>query len=578
MINRLSLFTTMLVLWSLPSAATPPIVVEDYEKSTGSLPTWVVNIPETNASAKVSSLHPHDGKQCLDVHYKFTEGTNYQYIGVANKVKIQSAVHRLHFYLYGNSSRCTFGVQLQDAFGETHQYARGLLPHGGIVDFTGWQEVSVDLDAGHETWGGDKNGKIDYPITAITFTVGQPGQNSKNEASEGDIYYDGVSVESEKSAAETLGSQVSVISPPYCSEVRGDTKIVIDALGFATVTAKCWKQGGKFGSDSTVATVNTDPFGKCSFVLHADQYPHGPITVRISGVNGSTKDNCYLQLYNRGGIAWNSGLPKEAPPAATGMTLLYADDFSGPMSISATDPAAKYYDHKPPNGVQDFSVHGFSDPGTDRNPFSQTDSYLRIRANDATHSSGLICSIKNDGTGIKAAAPCYFECRFIGPNAIGSWPAFWLMTDYMTDYKLKGDKTPVDELDIIEAYGGEGPHEPNAYDTFMITPHCWNQSDELKALGDKAFATLKNPCHMKSFGIPSTWYESFHTYGCKVTETETIYYVDDIEVGRHATLPICKDHPLFFMINLATGGGWPVDLSRYGKIDMYVDWVRVYKK
>jgi hypothetical protein len=31
------------------------------------------------------------------------------------------------------------------------------------------------------------------------------------------------------------------------------------------------------------------------------------------------------------------------------------------------------------------------------------------------------------------------------------------------------------------------------------------------------------------------------------------------------------------MVNLATGGGWPVDLSRYGNIvDMYVDFIRVY--
>ena len=34
----------------------------------------------------------------------------------------------------------------------------------------------------------------------------------------------------------------------------------------------------------------------------------------------------------------------------------------------------------------------------------------------------------------------------------------------------------------------------------------------------------------------------------------------------------------FFMIDLATGGGWPVDLSRYnGVADMYVDYVRVYQ-
>jgi hypothetical protein len=53
---------------------------------------------------------------------------------------------------------------------------------------------------------------------------------------------------------------------------------------------------------------------------------------------------------------------------------------------------------------------------------------------------------------------------------------------------------------------------------------------------------------------------------------------DNIEVGRHATLPLSKEKPHFFLIDLATGGGWPVDLSRYdGVADMYIDYVRVYQ-
>ena len=48
-------------------------------------------------------------------------------------------------------------------------------------------------------------------------------------------------------------------------------------------------------------------------------------------------------------------------------------------------------------------------------------------------------------------------------------------------------------------------------------------------------------------------------------------------MGRHETMPLSQTRPLFFMINLATGGGWPVDLSRYdGRVDMYVDYIRVY--
>jgi beta-glucanase (GH16 family) len=147
--------------------------------------------------------------------------------------------------------------------------------------------------------------------------------------------------------------------------------------------------------------------------------------------------------------------------------------------------------------------------------------------------------MKNDASGLTAKAPCYFERRFLGPNASGTWPAFWLLTDYMTDH-VKGIKVPCDELDIIDG--------------------------------------LQNPIGMRKFGILSTWFETFHTYGCKITETDTIYFCDNIEVGRHATLPLSRQKPFFLLINLATGGGWPVDLSRYnGVADMYVDYVRVYQ-
>lgn len=372
-------------------------------------------------------------------------------------------------------------------------------------------------------------------------------------------------------------AMVQVTSPPYCSTIQGDTTIAITAAGFNTVTVRCWKQGDGFGTDSTVGQVTMDAEGQGTIVFPADEYPHGPITVTLTGESRTGKDNCYLQLYNQGGVSWNEGLPED-PCQAAGMKLVFADDFNEPLSISSTDPNATYYDHKPPNGWQDFSVHTFTGNDSRKSPFTHIDSYLRIRASDKTRSSGLICSIKNDGSGITASAPCYFECRFLGPNAIGTWPAFWLMTDCMAIYEPLRDKTPCDELDIIEAYGGEGPKAPNAGDGYMIAPHCWNQGDEGKAIEKKAYEGLHNPVRMHKLGIPSTWFETFHTYGCKITDANTIYYCDNVEVGRHPTLPLSKEQPLFFMVNLATGGGWPVDLSRYnGLADMYIDYIRVYQ-
>ena len=401
-------------------------------------------------------------------------------------------------------------------------------------------------------------------------------QVAKPRLRKGISYFDSLSVESERSAEETLGSQVAVVSPGYCSEIKGATSVTLSAPGFKSVTVKCWKQGDGFGSDSMVGTVELDGKGNGSFRFPADEYPHGPITLKISGDNGAVKDNCYLQLYNQGGISWNEGLPKDAPPAAKGMSLVFADDFDKPLSISSTDAKATYYDHKPPGGWQDFSAHKFSGYNSDKNPFHQVETYLRIRASDKLRSSGIISSMKNDASGITAKAPCYFECRFLAPNAIGTWPAFWVMTDYMTDH-VKGKKVPCDELDIIEGYGGEGKGHPNAGDGYQIAPHAWDQPEIEKTIANKAFKAI-NPIRMNKFGIPSTWFETFHIYGCKITESDTIYYCDNIEVARHRTMPLSKQQSFFFLIDLATGGGWPVDLSRYGGVaDMYVDYVRVYQ-
>ena len=80
-------------------------------------------------------------------------------------------------------------------------------------------------------------------------------------------------------------------------------------------------------------------------------------------------------------------------------------------------------------------------------------------------------------------------------------------------------------------------------------------------------------------GERSSWSWTPHTYGLAITETDTVYYFDNIEVLRHPTNDISKKKPLFFLINYAIGGisGWPIDLERFGNAsDMYVDYVRVF--
>ncbi len=363
-----------------------------------------------------------------------------------------------------------------------------------------------------------------------------------------------------------------VDSPGYCSDIKGRTTIKFSAKGMTDAEASCWHQPTAekpdvWGFESKFAeNIKLDAEGTGTIEFPADDFPHGPVTIKIHTWNEKKKDNCYLQLYNKGGVLWNQGAPKDPPSPAEGMKLIYVDDFDKALSISKDGQGATYCSHKPGGG--DFSSVPFTDFEAPNNPFSQVDSYMRIRCSKNTNSTGLISSLRMDGTGFTANVPCYFECRMIGPTAPGSWPAFWVMTRSV----YKGLKEPADELDTIEAYGGEGPKSPKQTG-YWIATHYWNQGEE-----GKKQKGIYQQIKMTEIGGKSSWFSTFHVYGTKITMTDTIYYCDNVEVGRHPTGKLSKTEPWFFFVNLATGGGWPVNLKRYNNtIDMYVDYVRVYQ-
>ncbi len=157
------LLTVLLTCATAPAWGATPVMVQDFKKVSAQPTVWVVNIPNENAAVRLATEQTHEGKQCLQLHYHFVGTGSFQYLGIPIKVKIQAPVHKLHYWLKGDNSKCSYGLQVSDASGETHQY-RSLSTstgQGGFIDFTGWKEVVFDLDAPHETWGGDKNGKLE---------------------------------------------------------------------------------------------------------------------------------------------------------------------------------------------------------------------------------------------------------------------------------------------------------------------------------------------------------------------------------------------------------------------------------
>jgi hypothetical protein len=133
---------------------------------------------------------------------------------------------------------------------------------------------------------------------------------------------------------------IAVLAPAYCSNIKGDVTIVFKAPGMTLAKASCWQQPttdnpGEWGHDVLLADLKLSADATGSFVLHADQFPNGPLTIRIQAKNEKNlQDYCELQLFNLGGPVWNQGIPKADPPGAKGMKLVFADDFNGPLSIS----------------------------------------------------------------------------------------------------------------------------------------------------------------------------------------------------------------------------------------------------
>ena len=370
---------------------------------------------------------------------------------------------------------------------------------------------------------------------------------------------------------------IQIVKPACRSDVKGSITVVFTAKGMDEAKAYLWQQPTdgnrlKWGHDVNLTPrgLKISRNGLASFTFNADEFPSGPMNVRIYSQNRKgEKDVFELQLYNKGGMKWNQGIPDTIPDAAKGLKLVFEDDFRGPLSISNDGLNARYNSHKPREGEGDFSGWKFADAHGPNNPFRQIDDYIVIQARKKAGtdgSSGIIAPVDKNGEGFWVKAPCYLECRFTAQSAPGTWPAFWTLNQI--------DNAPGDELDIIEAYGGLGKGNPN-HPGYSIVSHYWGQTNP-DGTPKKSHSRV---VPMMELGGKSYWSTTFHTYGVYIDLEETIYYFDNIEVLRHPTNNYSRDYPHVFLINYAIGGisGWPVDLERYGNgTDMYVDYVRVF--
>lgn len=141
-----------------------------------------------------------------------------------------------------------------------------------------------------------------------------------------------------------------------------------------------------------------------------------------------------------------------------------------------------------------------------------------------------------------------FEIRAKLPKGKGLWPAFWLLPE---------NRAWPPELDVLEVLG----------DNMRKLYVSWHSNVGGKHTADS-----------KAIEVPDMSAD-FHTYSVVWEKDTLMWFFDDVQVASRST-PEDFHLPMYMLINLAVGGGWPgsPDKTTQFPAKYTIDWVRAYAR
>jgi beta-glucanase (GH16 family) len=246
-------------------------------------------------------------------------------------------------------------------------------------------------------------------------------------------------------------------------------------------------------------------------------------------------------------------------------SLVFADEFDRLSLANTTTATANWYTAQAWGGG--FGSARFMPVGGSSSPFSivqqggETALQIEMTRNAAGQlESGLISNTFRDGTSTtpQDGDPYgYYEVRMWLPSGQGVWPAFWAIEEE----RLSPTRDHVFEVDVMEQHGTA------LADRYASAVHDWNWNG----------TTLEG--HTSQFhhnvvgeGVMTT---GWHTYGVEIRPDTMTFYMDGRAHYSLAT-PATLNTDLMFMIDLAAGGGWPIDPA-LDHMKLYVDYFRAYE-
>ena len=532
--------------------------------------------PGAKGSLQRDETIAHDGKGSYRLDADFQGGG--AYVGNWKELKELDLPDVEAFRMWVRAKNLdTLGVRVVDNTGQCHQ-AKIDLPDGSG---DGWKEVTLPIKnlVGGEHWDGANDGKWHGPPKGLGFNIGKDAiadpanpratlwidDLSALAVTPGTPTLVGASIDPQSCRpgfgtrihyvwdAEPLGVNCSV----FVHFVDADGRMAFQADNDPPVPTSQWSGRVEYGRTANVPT-DAKP-GKYDVVIgfwNPRPAERGggrkPFLVTGDGLTALPDDACKI-----GSLEVSADAPLPSLPKPTlnldDFKLTFDEDFNEPLSVSAWGPGTRWIAHTPYGG--DFGDAGFADPKPGF-PFTVKDGILRIEAKkvDGRWQSGLLCSVDPKGQGFSQKYG-YFEMRAKLPKGLGTWPAFWLMgVPQLVEPKDHKTLTQI-EIDVVEQYGVG----PNALHTAL---HRWGPGDFHWAEGDTSIVT----------GMT----DDFHTYGVLVEEDFITFYFDGVALRKDKT-PDDAKVPLYLMLDLALGGGWPIDKTPDPSV-MQVDYVRAYAR
>ena len=535
------------------------------------VPGW--EFPGAKGGLTLDSGMARNGKRSYKLQADLTKGA---YVGIWRDLASLDGRDFREIRLWVKAENVArIGVRINDSSDQCHQ--KNGIPLAATKD---WQELVIKVSdlVGSEHWSGANDGKWHGPAKGFGLNIGKDSFSAE-DSRRGSIHIDDVEVVPGAVVEGRPKLLAAVVNPPSCRP------------GFGAPIAYRW-DAEPMGRDFEAFVHFVDSSGKMRF--QSDHVPSAPTAIWSGRIEYTHKvlvpidipDGEYrilLGLYDRraaardwdrpvletgDGVAPDQGrgedncyqigilkvdstapLPKIPAPTLKldDYAMTFSDEFND-LSVSATVPGGRWFTGTKEN----FGDARFVEQ-KDGFPFTVDKGILRIEAakKNGVWCAGILASADPQGQGFSQMYG-YFEMRAKFPKSHGMWPAFWLLGQpSLTDKTLSNI-----EIDVVEHYGVL----PNAVQTAM---HVWHPDGKHWAEGNEFFDAP---------GLT----DDFHTYGVMVDEANVTWYFDGIEIGKQKT-PEEGKVPLYLLVNLAMGGGWPIDRA-VSPSYMYVDYVRAYAK